>query len=205
MKTRNNTQKTVKDQLNKMTLQSPLVIFSLVAVSLTVNAGDFRSQILNHNRSGEIAIVMPEQGPGFEKSDTVFEASNTQHANWENKPAVIFSVESEVGQELQAKTLMTNEIFLQWAERFTADGADREIGKYAQKLIARQESSHRNKTGNQAIDGFSDGFKPLEAEAWMTNENFLQSAEKLTADGSDREIEKYTEKIIAQLGTNTNK
>lgn len=39
--------------------------------------------------------------------------------------------------------------------------------------------------------------KALEIEAWMTDENFFTEAESYTAEGADKEIEKYADKQLA--------
>ena len=71
-------------------------------------------------------------------------------------------VEAEI--ELEIENVMTNEEFIELAEASTANEAEQQIEKYAQKIVIAMET------------------KPaLEVENWMTDETFFNIAELSTA------------------------
>ena len=77
-------------------------------------------------------------------------------------------VEAEI--ELEIENVMTNEEFIELAEASTANEAEQQIEKYAQKIVIAMET------------------KPaLEVENWMTDETFFNIAELSTAYEAEKE------------------
>ena len=117
MKTTNNAQKTVKDQLNAMVLRGSAVIFSFTLISLTVSAQDFWKQFLTGSTSGAITSQRVTEPSEFEKADAAIRAIHAEFTARNSGLTEAIVVETEADEELEVEAWMTNEIL------FGADAA----------------------------------------------------------------------------------
>jgi hypothetical protein len=117
-----------------------------------------------------------------------------------NNQNTLLAVDAEPVPEVE--DWMTNEDFFLTVEALTAQEAEMEIRKYAEKLILLQEKRTAEQNVETKISNLTSIFAvesepALEIEFWMTDENFFKSAETLTARSAVQEINKYAQKQIA--------
>jgi hypothetical protein len=188
MKTRNNTQETVKSQVRKMVLRGVAVIFSLVLISLTVKAQDFWDQFLSNSTSGKTAIMRVEQTSDNEKANTTFIANSAELSTQANNSGETFLCETEVEKELEVESWMIDGTYFSEAAAITEE---------TEEALTVEDWIISNINFNTQVTSIEVDAEPaIEIEGWMTNEDFFLSAETLTAKDAELEIQKYADKQI---------
>ncbi len=173
MKTQNNTQETVNEQVKRMILRGSSVIVGLALISLAVNAQDLWNQFSNNSSYEKTALMMNNQNSETKKTDAVFEAIDAEIAIHFNHSAATFSLEAEQENALQLEAWMTDEALFTSHLDFTAIETEEE-------LTVENWMTDANNFSNTMIDESVEMEKPLEIETWMTTEEYFNTVETLT-------------------------
>lgn len=182
MKTQNNTQKTVNEQVKRMILRGSTVIVGLALISLAVNAQDLWNQFSNNSSYGKTALMMNNQASETKKTDAVFEAIDAEIAIQliHSEATVVFEAEQE--NALQLEAWMTDEALFTSHVDFTAIETEEEL------TVADWMTDAKN-FSIAMISESSEIEKPLEIEPWMTIEEYFNAVETITNTESAMEIE----------------
>ncbi|MDP3915845.1 MAG: hypothetical protein Q8R96_19125 [Bacteroidota bacterium] len=184
MKTQNNTQETVNEQVKRMILRGSAVIVGLALISLAVNAQDLWNQLSNNNYYGKTALMMNSQASETKKTDAVFEAIDAEIAIKLNHAAATFAFEAEHENTLQLEAWMTDEALFTSNLDFNAVETEEELTIENWMTDAK----------NFMITMISESVeleKPLEIEPWMAVEEYFNSVETLTNTESALKIENW--------------
>ena len=182
MKTQNNTQETVNEQVKRMILRGSAVIIGLALISLAVNAQDLWNQFSNNSSYGKTALMMNNQDSETKKTDAVFEAIDAEIAIHFNNSAATFTLEAEQENTLQLEAWMTDEALFTSHVDFTAIETEEELTVESWMTDAINFS-----TG--MIEVTVETEKPMEIEPWMAVEEYFNSVETLTNTESALNVE----------------
>lgn len=197
MKTQHNNQRTAS-QVSKMVLYSA-VIFSVVLISKTASAQNFWKQFSNSTSYGKMASQMVDQSSETEKTDAVFEIINAEVSTQLNN-----SIESnfttlpefskvEETLEYNPKRFVDAEMEIEKENLMNS-----EIEAINEAVEAESELHIEILTNQSQYDAekFVKHEMASEIENIKTNEEFLESAESLTINGTEEEVAKYAHKVI---------
>jgi len=205
MKTKNNTQKTVNDQLKMMVLRGIAALFTFVVISLTtVNAQDYLTQFFTESNSDKMAIL-PDKQP----SETNFDANVSLNSEEMNVEVLMNNLKYNAQDFVDAELATEIENAKNSAEDTDNEAVEALMNdlKYnAQDFVdAEMATEIRNAKNsvedndNEAIEAFINHLKynaqdfvdaemATEIENRMTNENFVKSAKTFNFLGVDQEL-----------------
>lgn len=147
-----------KDNVQQAILKSLAVVFSLVLISITVNAQDFWKSIYENNGFKEIALAMAEVKP-----------EATTEANDANTFSAFLEVESE--ETLDVEDWMMNE------NNFSAGNSfEVEIESPLDIETWMTDDNYFNPSTFQFIEETDN---ELEIEDWMLNDNLLSATNNI--------------------------
>lgn len=184
MKTQNNTQETVNEQVKRMILRGSAVIVGLALISLAVNAQDLWNQFSNNSSYGKIALMMNNQASETKKTDAVFEAIDAEIAIKLNHSAATFTFEAEQENALQLEAWMTDEAL------FTSNLDFNAVDTEAELMIENWMTDAKN-FSNAMISESVEVEKPLEIEPWMTIDEYFNAVETITNTESVLDVESW--------------
>ncbi|MBW8333476.1 MAG: hypothetical protein K0M40_15725 [Prolixibacteraceae bacterium] len=184
MKTQNNTQETVNEQVRRMILRGSTVIVGLALISLAVNAQDLWNQFSNNSSYGKMAVMMNNQASETKKTDAVFEAIDAEIAIKLNHSAATFAFEAEQENALQLEAWMTDEAL------FTSSLDLNAVDTEAELTIENWMTDAKN-FSIAIISESVEIEKQLEIEPWMSVEEYFNSVETLTNTESALDIENW--------------
>jgi hypothetical protein len=168
MKTQNNTQETVNEQVKRMILRGSAVIVGLALISLAVNAQDLWNQFSNNSSYGKTAVMMTNQASETKKTDAVFEAIDAEIVIHFTHSASTFAFEAEQENALQLEAWMLDEALFTSNVDFNAIDAEEE-------LKIENWMTDTSNFSNTMIDESVETEKPLEIESWMTDNRYWVS------------------------------
>jgi hypothetical protein len=184
MKTQNNTQETVNEQVKRMILRGSAVIAGLALISLAVNAQDLWNQLSNNNYYGKTALMMNNQASETKKTDAVFEAIDAEIAIKLNHAATNFAFEAEQEKALQLEAWMTVDALFTTHVDFTAIETEEEL------TIENWMTDTKN-FSIAIIYESVEVEKPLEIEPWMTVEEYFNAVETIANTESALDVESW--------------
>lgn len=184
MKTQNNTQETVNEQVKRMILRGSAVIAGVALISLAVNAQDLWNQLSNNNNYGKTALMMNNQASETKTTDAVFETIDAEIAIQLNHSAAIFGFEAEQENALQLEAWMTDDALFTTHVDFTAVETEEEL------TIENWMTDAKN-FSNAMISESVELEKPLEIEPWMAVEEYFNSVETLINTESALKVENW--------------
>lgn len=184
MKTQNNTQEKVNEQVKGLILRGSAVIVGLALISLAVNAQDLWSQFSNNSSYGQTALMMNNQDSETKSTDAVFEAIDAEIAIQLNHSATTFAFEAEQENALQLEAWMTDEAL------FTSSLDLNAVDTEAELTIENWMTDAKN-FSIAMISESVEIEKQLEIEPWMAVEEYFNSVETLTNTESALDIENW--------------
>lgn len=184
MKTQNNTQKTINEQLKRMILRGSAVIAGLALISLAVNAQDLWNQFSNNSSYGQTALMMNNQDSETKTTDAVFEVIDAEIAIKLNHPATTFAFEAEQEKALQLEEWMTDDALFTTHVDFTAIETEEELTLEDWMTDAKNFSI-------AIIYESVEVEKPLEIEPWMTIEEYFNAVETIANTESALDVESW--------------
>ena len=184
MKTQNNTQETVNEQVKRMILRGSAVIVGLALISLAVNAQDLWNQFSNNSSYGKTALLMNNQNSETKTTDAVFAAIDAEIEIQLNHSAATFAFETEQENALQLEAWMTDEAL------FTSN-LDFNAVETEEELTIENWMTDAKKFRNAMISASVEVEKPLEIEPWMAVEEYFNSVETLTNTESVLDVENW--------------
>jgi hypothetical protein len=169
MKTTNNAQKTETGKMNTLVIRGGASIIIFVFISFSVVAQNYWKQLLNGNENGKMTLLFDDN---LNQSEELL-ATEVSFYAYQSADGLcnLTSPNTKINQMSASET----DEFLVAAEELTAQEADREVERYAQKLMLNEDVRK-------------------ELEKHKANLEFLTEAEELTAFEADQEIEMYAEK-----------
>ncbi|MDP2889021.1 MAG: hypothetical protein Q8P34_08660 [Bacteroidota bacterium] len=184
MKTQNNTQETVNEQVKRMILRGSTVIVGLALISLAVNAQDLWNQLSNNNYYGKTALMMNNQASETKKTDAVFEAIDAEIAIQLNHSTATFAFEAEQEKSLQLEEWMTDDALFSTHVDFTAIETEEE-------LTVEDWMTDTKNFSIAIIYESVEVEKPLEIEPWMTVEEYFNAVETISNTESALDVESW--------------
>lgn len=184
MKTQNNTQETVNEQVKRMILRGSAVIVGLALISLAVNAQDLWNQFSNNSSYGKTALMMNNQDSETKTTDAVFAAIDAEIAIQLNHSTATFDFKTEQENALQLEAWMTDEALFTSSLDFNAVDTEAEL------TIENWMTDAKN-FSNAMISESVEIEKPLEIEPWMAVEEYFNSVETLTNTESALNVESW--------------
>jgi hypothetical protein len=182
MKTQNNTQETVNEQVKRMILRGSAVIAGVALISLAVNAQDLWNQFSNNSSYGKTALMMNNQDSETKSTDAVFEAIDAEIAIQLNHSTATFAFEAEQEKALQLEAWMTDDALFTTHVDFTAIETEEEL------TIENWMTDTKN-FSIAIIYESVEMEKQLEIEPWMTIEEYFNAVETITNTEPVLEIE----------------
>lgn len=173
MKTKNNAQKTIDDQVRKMILRGSAVILCLALITLTLNAQDFWKQFSKTGTYEKMAQLMVEQTSETEKADAVFEAIDAEISIKLNHSSAAFACETEREEEAQLESWMIDESNFISTNDFNTIETE-------EALKVEDWMINNFNFENQLVSGTVDFEMPMKIEAWMTTPEYFGSVKALT-------------------------
>ena len=146
MKTKNNVQQAI--------LKSIAVVFSLVVISITVNAQDFWKRVYENNGFKEVAMVMTEVN-----TETTSETNDTETFS------AFLEVESE--EALEVENWMTNENTFTTANFYAVEAES--------PLNVETWMTNDNYFHNSTFQFIEASDDELEIEDWMLNDDLFST------------------------------
>lgn len=160
MKTKNNSRETVDDQLRRSILRGSVLIFSMVLISLPIDARNFRTQFSNTGTDWKMKLLSVNQSIETTITYATFEQNAAGISKRFGNTSETFVSVPEQDEEIRIEAWMTNESYFNSAVYFDTAEAD--------KALNLEDWMISNPLFNNLLaDESAESDKPLEIEPWM--------------------------------------
>lgn len=178
MKTKNNTQETVTNQVKSIILRGSAILCGLALISLTVNAQSLWAQFSNYSGYSKMMETTA--------SNEVVYASNTTTPAESNSSTKAFAIETELEEELELEDWMTNGSYFTTANDFT-EAETEEALRVESWMINNSNFGTATSSGLEEIEMET----PLEFEAWMIAGEYFNTLELATDEEPALRVESW--------------